>query len=83
MEGLEDIIRLQAALRKEGLYPPESKSLEECPVNGVFKNCTYEAVKKLQEKYAGEILAENGKMGKASGFAGPKTLAKLNELYGE
>ena len=83
MEGLEDIIRLQAALHKEGLYPPESKNLEECPVNGVFKNCTYEAVKKFQEKYADEILAENGKVGKASGFAGPKTLAKLNELYGE
>lgn len=83
MQGLEDIIRLQAALRQEGLYPPESKSFEECPINGVFRGCTYEAVKKFQEKYANEILTENGKTEKASGFAGPKTLAKLNELYGE
>lgn len=83
MEGLEDIIKLQTALRQEGLYPPESKNLEECPVNGVFKNCTYESVKKFQEKYSDEILKENGKTEKASGFAGPKTLAKLNELYGE
>ena len=68
MGGLEDVVRLQAALRQEGLYPPESKSLEECPINGVFRSCTYEAVKNFQEKYASEILAENGKMEKASGF---------------
>lgn len=83
MGGLEDIINLQMALRQEGLYPPESKNLEECPINGVFRNCTYEAVKKFQEKYADEILKENDRTEKASGFAGPKTLAKLNELYGE
>ena len=83
MKGLEDIIKLQIALSKEGLYPPESKGLEECPVNGVFRGCTYEAVKKFQEKYADEILTEEGKTEKSSGFAGPKTLAKLNKLYGE
>ncbi len=83
MEGLRDILYLQIALHKEGLYPPEGKTFNDCPINGVFRNCTFEAVKKFQEKYANEILAENDKTEKSSGFAGPKTLAKLNELYRE
>src|SRR3989344_5136666 len=77
------ILYLQMALHKEGLYPPENKTFNDCPLSGVFGNCTFEAVKNFQEKYADEILAENGKTEKASGFAGPKTLAKLNEIYGE
>lgn len=83
MDGKKDIISLQMALKQERLYPPEQKTLEECPINGVFRSCTYEAVKKFQEKYADEVLRENDKMETASGFVGPKTLAKLNELYGE
>jgi len=79
----EDVIRFQAALRQEGLYPPADKTFSDCPINGNFGNCVFESVKYFQEKYADEILAENGKMEKASGFAGPKTLAKLNNLYGE
>ena len=71
------------ALRKEGLYPPAEKTFDDCPINGLFGNCVFESVKSFQEKYADEILAGNGKMEKAGGFAGPKTLAKLNELYGE
>ena len=79
----KDTLYLQMALRQEGLYPPENKTFNDCPLSGVFGNCTFEAVKKFQEKYADEILTENDKIEKASGFAGPKTLAKLNELYGE
>jgi len=81
----KDTLYLQMALLKEGLYPPENKTFNDCPLSGVFGNCTFEAVKKFQEKYADEILAENdkNKTEKASGFAGPKTLAKLNEIYGE
>ena len=79
----KDTLYLQMALRQEGLYPPENKTFNDCPLSGVFGNCTFEAVKKFQEKYADEILAENYKIEKASGFAGPKTLAKLNEIYGE
>ena len=59
------------------------KTFGDCPINGNFGNCVFESVKSFQEKYANEILAENGKTEKASGFAGPKTLAKLNKLYGE
>ena len=83
MSESKDILYLQMALHKEGLYPPENKTFNNCPISGIFGNCTFEAVKKFQEKYADEILAENGKTEKASGFAGPKTLAKLNEIYGE
>ena len=79
----EDVIRFQAALRQEGLYPPADKTFSDCPINGNFGNCVFESVKYFQEKYADEILAEDGKVEKASGFAGPKTLAKLNELYVE
>lgn len=79
----KDALHLQMALRKEGLYPPAGKTFDDCPINGLFGNCTLESVKNFQEKYVDEILAENGKTEKASGFAGPKTLAKLNKLYGE
>ena len=79
----KDILSLQMALHKEGLYPPMGKTFGDCPINGNFGNCVFESVKSFQEKYANEILAENGKTEKASGFAGPKTLAKLNKLYGE
>lgn len=81
MVGSDDVLHLQAALLKEGLYPPESKTIEECPLSGVFKNCTFEAIKKFQEKYANEVLKENEKTEKATGFVGQKTLAKLNNLY--
>lgn len=83
MEGSEDVIRLQIALLKEGLYPPNSKTLEECPLSGAFKSCTFESIKKFQEKYAKDILSKNGKTEKTNGYAGPKTLAKLNEIYGK
>ena len=79
----KDILSLQMALRKEGLYPPADKTFDDCPINGLFGNCVFESVKSFQEKYADEILAGNGKMEKAGGFAGPKTLAKLNEIYGD
>lgn len=79
----KDTLHLQMALRKEGLYPPAGKTFDDCPINGLFGNCVFEAVKNFQEKYADEILAEGGKTEKASGFAGPKTLAKLNEIYGK
>src|SRR3989338_3783316 len=77
----KDTLYLQMALRQEGLYPPENKTFNDCPLSGVFGNCTFEAVKKFQEKYADEILTENAKTKKPGGFSGPKTLAKINEIY--
>ena len=40
---------LQMALHKEGLYPPAEKTLEECPINGLFENCVFEAVKSFKK----------------------------------
>lgn len=79
----KDNLYLQMALHQEGLYPPVGKTSDDCPINGIFGNCVFEAVKKFQEKYTREILAEGDKIETASGFAGPKTLAKLNEIYGK
>ena len=79
----KDILSLQMALHKEGLYPPADKTFDDCPINGLFGNCVFESVKSFQKKYADEILAGNGKTEKGQRFRRPKTLAKLNELYGE
>lgn len=59
----EDIIALQTALAKEGVYSVE--------ISGGFYTQTYLAVKAFQEKYGIE----------STGFVGPLTRARLNELY--
>ncbi|OGZ96055.1 MAG: hypothetical protein A2847_01310 [Candidatus Sungbacteria bacterium RIFCSPHIGHO2_01_FULL_50_25] len=69
----KDTLSLQAALIIEGLYPPAGSSLNECPMSGNFGACTEKAVKAFQGKYG--ILPQTG-------YAGEKTRAKLNELYG-
>lgn len=61
MSESKDILSLQMALYQEGLYPPADKTFDDCPINGLFGNCVFESVKNFQEKYADEILAENGK----------------------
>jgi len=72
MNGFKDIVHLQAALLKEGLYPSEGKTLSECPINGNFGPCTETAVKAFQEQYGISSV----------GMVGPQTRSKLNELYG-
>jgi hypothetical protein len=73
-----DVYALQLTLLESGFYPPfdESKtnrrSKNDCPINGTFGGCTERALKAFQEKYGIS----------ATGFAGPATIQKLNELYG-
>jgi len=66
-----EVLFLQKALLTEKVYPPFDKNLNECPVSGLFGPCTKLAVTAFQKKY--NILA--------TGYVGPKTRAKLNQLY--
>lgn len=65
------VASLQAALVLEGLYPPQKLPSDDCPVTGIYRKCTFEAVKDFQKRYGI----------KSSGRAGPNTIKKLNELY--
>ncbi len=65
-----DVSKLQEALKTDSSIYPEGV------VSGYFGPATLKAVKKFQEKYG---LASPGAAG--YGTVGPKTRAKLNELY--
>ncbi|MFH1979001.1 MAG: N-acetylmuramoyl-L-alanine amidase [Patescibacteria group bacterium] len=71
MKGLGDIVHLQAALIQEGLYPPVGKTFSDCPMSGVYGNCTASAVRAFQERYG---IGQTGNVGS-------QTLDKLNSLY--
>lgn len=66
-----DVSNLQIALKTDSSIYPSGK------VTGYFGPATLLAVKKFQEKYG---IASEGQAG--YGAVGPKTRAKLNELYG-
>lgn len=66
-----DVSKLQEALKTDSSVYPEGL------VTGYFGPATLKAVQKFQEKYG---LASSGASG--YGSVGPKTRAKLNELYG-
>jgi hypothetical protein len=68
----EDVKKLQEILVKEGVYPEKF-------ISGYFGPSTYRAVIKFQEKYFDEILKPL-KIKKGTGFVGPATLKKLNQL---
>ncbi len=68
----KDVYSLQTALVNEGLYPPQDKSLNDCPRTGNFGNCTKKAVELFQKK--------RGVMGEY-GMVGNKTLEELNRAY--
>jgi len=76
----KDILSLQIALLKSGVYPPPGMMLSECPVSGYFGDCTVNAVKKFQEKYKEEILSPAGLVS-PTGAVYSLTLNKLNNLY--
>ncbi len=67
-----DVYALQIALRNMGVYPIEGKTLNDCPISGLFGGCTRKALVAFQEKYG--IEGEDG-------VVGEKTRAKLHELY--
>lgn len=67
-----DVYTLQTALVKDGVYPPENKSLNDCPRTGSFGTCTKSALESFQKKrgVSGEY-----------GMVGTKTLQELNRSY--
>lgn len=67
-----DVLSLQSALIREGLYPPSEGDLHTCPINGNYGKCTLAAVQSFQKKYG--IAPANGRVGQ-------HTREKLNELY--
>ncbi len=66
-----DVTNLQKALKTDSSVYPEGL------VTGYFGSATLRAVQKFQEKYG---IASSGQPG--YGDVGPKTRAKLNELFG-
>jgi len=69
----ERIKALQIALDKEELFKGS--------FTGYFGPLTFQSVKLFQEKYQKEVLVPWG-FKKGTGFVGPTTRTKLNELYG-
>lgn len=70
--NVKDIYSLQTALVLDGVYPPASRSLNDCPRNGSLGNCTKAAINAFQKKRG--IIGEEG-------VVGPKTIKELNALY--
>lgn len=68
----EDVLALQAALRKEGFYPPPDSAASDCPVSGYFGGCTERAVRAFERAHG--IPA-------SSSGAGAATIDMLNALY--
>jgi hypothetical protein len=75
-----DVLRMQTAFVYDGVYPPSGMSLSDCPVTGIFGQCTKKAVKQFQEKYADFVLLPLGQ-NEGTGIVGQKTIEKLNTLF--
>ncbi|MEK7542152.1 MAG: PKD domain-containing protein [Patescibacteria group bacterium] len=73
--GGRDVEMLHIALQKAGFSVGAEANTKE------FGEQTASAVVGFQQKYAQEILAPNG-LQYGTGFVGPSTRAKLNQLYG-
>lgn len=73
MTDRPDVLALQGALFREGLYPPPGKTLERCPLIGSFGSCTVEAVKLFQARIGAE----------STGIVAGDTLRELNRRYGK
>jgi len=81
-KSARDIFSLQVALSSENVYPPPGKSKSVCPIAGIFGSCTEESVRLFQNKYTNDILSTVG-LTNGSGYVGPSTIRKLNQLYGK
>ncbi len=67
-----DVYSLQTALVIDGVYPPQEKTLRDCPRTGSFGKCTKTAVELFQKKRG--VVGEYG-------MVGEKTLLELNKSY--
>ena len=70
------VLALQAALRREGAYPPPGKTIQDCPVNGSFGPCTEVAVAFFQKRFLKDSVNES-----ELGIVGRKTISELNRRY--
>lgn len=68
------VLALQAALKLEGVFPPDDFDEHICPLAGTYGACTKKSVADFQAKY---------NLDDASGKLGRETIQKLNELYGK
>lgn len=67
-----NVAMMQAVLNKKGFYPPNGKTLHECPLSGNFKSCTLKALKNFQK--------DNNIEPSFGDFLGPKTIEALNSI---
>lgn len=67
-----DVLALQFALANNRFYPPQGKTLRDCPITGSFGACTEGALIAFQKRY--EIQGEDGR-------AGNKTRNLLNTMF--
>ncbi|MEA1929332.1 MAG: N-acetylmuramoyl-L-alanine amidase [Patescibacteria group bacterium] len=70
LRGKRSVLALQKVLQRSGLYPPNGRSFNECPINGNFGPCVRAAVKAFQVQH--QISS--------TGYVGDRTLEKLREL---
>ncbi|PIR46311.1 MAG: hypothetical protein COV07_04410 [Candidatus Vogelbacteria bacterium CG10_big_fil_rev_8_21_14_0_10_45_14] len=77
----KDVLSMQVAMAKEGVYPPSGKTLTDCPISGNFGPCTKTALAKFQEKHGSKILSPLNLVN-GTGVVGDMTILVLNELYG-
>ena len=68
---------------KKGYTLQTQRHLKSVLLAGHSRVAPLNPLKNFKKNMQKDILSENGKTEKTNGYAGPKTLAKLNELYGE
>lgn len=68
-------LALQAALAREGFYPPPGHDRRACPLTGNYGFCTQAALRFFQAKY--EIYGGDGSL------VGPATRQRLNMLFSQ
>lgn len=73
IRGSADVYRTQVALALEGFYPPDGSTMDDCPINGNFLDCTVRALKAFQRVQGAP----------QTGVLDPFTRTALNIKYGE